>query len=202
MDDRHGHQQMYMNRSSASNRVPYGCIKKNVGPRFRHRVDPSTSTHSKPRDLSCLGLSSVHQGKLICAPGEALSRGDRHHLLGVRTWALASMAPATPAPSCHSRHHPAGTFHDTPWPINRAWPRALHHPPRLPPQPSARAVYAPQALPSTHRVSAAWKALPHPDRLANSQSRMRQGKTCGDLGLSKGVKSQLSHLECSVTFAL
>lgn len=188
---------MYMNRSSASNRAPYGCIKKNVGPRFRHRVDPSTSTHSKPPDLSRLGLSSVYQGKQ-----QALSRGDRHHLLGVGTWALASMAPATPAPSRHSRHRPAGTFHDTPWPTNRAWPRALHHPPHLPPQPSARAVCAPQALPSTHRVPAAWKALPHPDRLANSQSRMRQGKTCGDLGLSKGVKSQLSHLECSVTFAL
>ena len=186
-----------MNRSSASNRVPYGCIKKNVGPRFRHRVDPSTSTHSKPRDLSCLGFSPVNQGKQ-----QALSRGDRHNLPGVRTWALASMAPAPPAPSCHSRHHPAGTFHDTPWPTNRAWPRALHHPPRLPPQSSARAVYAPQALPSMHRVPAAWKALPHPDQLANSQSCMRQGKTCGGLGLSNGVKSQLSHLECSVTFAL
>ena len=76
-----GPQQMDMTRSSPWTRVFNGCLKKNVSPGFRPRVDPSSSTPSKPPSaLPGPGSSSVCQGK------------PRAHLGGTATsrWAFAS----------------------------------------------------------------------------------------------------------------
>lgn len=94
---------------------------------------------------------------------QALPLGHWNNSLGTCTQALALLVTHVPIPlepSVAPHHLPTGPG---PGPSTTR---------SLPSQRSAHAACVPWAISSEHRVLAAWKALPYPDQLANSQRSM------------------------------
>lgn len=131
----------------------------NAGLVIRHRFKPSTSAHSEQWDLPRLTFSSGQQwgsNRLFLWVTATI-----HWVHAHRLWHLWSLMYL-------SHWNPLWLHITYPQGLAQGPPPLIHFPP------SAHAACALWVISSEHRVLAAWKALPHPDQLANSQSSMER----------------------------